>query len=88
MTSSGPFFHVLRQLFTDADSGSVLWALVLCGSGERVVCYPTSWSLEFLVIQLLSRVRLFVTPWTAARQPALSFSSFSRNYSNSCLLSQ
>ena len=26
-----------------------------------------------LVVQLLSRVRLFVTPWTAARQASLSF---------------
>ena len=27
----------------------------------------------FIVVQLLSRVRLFVTPWTAARQASLSF---------------
>ena len=26
-----------------------------------------------VVVQLLSRVRLFVTPWTAARQASLSF---------------
>lgn len=28
---------------------------------------------KFLVVQLLSRVRLFATPWIAARQPSLSF---------------
>ena len=27
-----------------------------------------------VVVQLLSRVRLFATPWTAARQVSLSFS--------------
>ena len=27
----------------------------------------------FVVVQLLSRVRLFVTPWTAAHQASLSF---------------
>ena len=30
-------------------------------------CFP------FVVVQLLSRVRLFVTPWTAAHQASLSF---------------
>ena len=29
--------------------------------------------MTFLVVQLLSRVRLFATPWIAARQPSLSF---------------
>ena len=28
---------------------------------------------SFVVVQLLSRVRLFVTPWTAAHQAPLSF---------------
>ena len=45
-------------------------------------------SLEIVVfvVQLLNCVRLFVTPWTAARQASLSFTvSVS---SNSCLLSQ
>ena len=30
-------------------------------------------ALLFIVVQLLSRVRLFATPWTAARQASLSF---------------
>ena len=29
--------------------------------------------MPLVVVQLLSRVRLFVTPWTAARQASLSF---------------
>ena len=29
----------------------------------------------FIVVQLLSRVRLFVTPWTAARQASLSITN-------------
>ena len=33
----------------------------------------TPWSEWFVVVQLLSRVRLFATPWTAALQSALSF---------------
>ena len=28
---------------------------------------------SFVVVQILSRVRLFATPWTAARQASLSF---------------
>ena len=40
-----------------------------------------------LVVQSLSRVWLFVTPWTAACQASLSF-TISRVCSNSCPLSQ
>ena len=32
-------------------------------------------SVQFSSVQLLSRVRLFVTPWTAARQASLSITS-------------
>ena len=39
------------------------------------------------VVQLLSRVQLFATPWTAAHQASLSF-TISQSCSNSCLLSQ
>ena len=38
-------------------------------------------------VQSLSRVRLFATPWTAARQASLSITN-SRVYSNSCPLSR
>ena len=38
-------------------------------------------------VQLLSRVRLFATPWTAARQAPLSITN-SRIYSNLCPLSR
>ena len=34
-----------------------------------------SWSLPFSSVQLLSHVRLFVTPWTAARQASLSITN-------------
>ena len=40
------------------------------------------------VVQPLSRVRLFVTPRTAARQASLSFTVSPRACSNSCPLSQ
>ena len=42
---------------------------------------------RFVVIQLLSHVWLFMTPWTAAHQAYLSF-TISRVGSNSCPLSQ
>ena len=40
----------------------------------------------FSSVQLLSRVSLFATPWTAAHQASLSITN-SRTYSNSCPLS-
>ena len=41
----------------------------------------------FVVVQSLSCVWLFETPWTAARQASLSF-TISQSFSNSCSLSQ
>ena len=43
-------------------------------------------SLSLIIVQSLSRVRLFVTPWTAALQASLSITN-SRACSNSCPLS-
>ena len=43
--------------------------------------------IQFSSVQSLSRVRIFVTPWTAACQASLSITN-SRVYSNSCPLSQ
>ena len=37
---------------------------------------PTLSSFQFSSVQSLSRVRLFVTPWTAARQASLSYTKF------------
>ena len=42
------------------------------GNKSRSVCKFTE---AFVVVQSLSRVRLSATPWTAARQASLSFSS-------------
>ena len=36
---------------------------------------PRCHSVQFSSVQLLSRVRLFVTPWTAACQPSLSIAN-------------
>ena len=41
-----------------------------------------------IVVQLLSHIQLFVTPWTAAHQASLSFTIFLRVCSKSCPLSQ
>ena len=45
---------------------------------ETVSCgltYSLSLSVQFSSVQLLSRVRLFATPWTAARQASLSITN-------------
>ena len=44
--------------------------------------YP---SVQFSSVQSLSRVQLFTTPWTTARQASLSITN-SQSYSNSCPL--
>jgi len=36
---------------------------------------PTRWKIKFSSVQSLSRVWLFVTPWTAARQASLSITN-------------
>ena len=46
------------------------------------ICLETS----LFVVQSLSHIRLFVTPWTAAHQASLSFTT-PRTWSNSCFLS-
>ena len=53
--------------------------LGLWGPWQHQVCRDTdclrhkSYGPQFSSVQLLSRVRLFVTPWTAAHQASLSF---------------
>ena len=44
----------------------------LCHSGAASFL-ASPWLIFLVVVQLLSRVQLFVTPWTAARQASLSF---------------
>ena len=36
---------------------------------------PCTWTLMFSSVQLLSRIRLFATPWIAARQASLSITN-------------
>ena len=56
-------------------------ALIITDPIERACPIKWSWYLEstcplkfcFVVVQLLSHIWLFVTPWTAARQASLSF---------------
>ena len=45
---------------------------LLCGRGHGLTPYNIS---EFSSVQSLSHVRLFVTPWTAARQASLSITN-------------
>ena len=40
---------------------------------NKIICLPNN---TFVVVQLLSHVQLFVTPWTAAHQAPISFSIF------------
>ena len=41
-------------------------------SREAFWCRPTEWLLPAVVVQSLSRIQLFVMPWTAAHQAPLS----------------
>ena len=45
-------------------------SLLLCGGS-----LPGYWWVQFSSVQSLSRVRLFATPWTAARQASLSITN-------------
>ena len=74
-------------------SVKVAWLLGLWGPWQHQVCRDTdclrhkSYGPQFSSVQLLSRVRLFVTPWTAARQASRP-SSTPGVHSNSYPLSQ
>ena len=65
------------------------------GQGSMVGCSPWGqgggslllFLIQFSSVQLLSCVRLFATPWTAASQACLSITN-SLSYSNSCPLSR
>ena len=48
------------------------------------MCSSFSWVVKFSSVQSLSRVRLFATPWTTARQASLSIT----NSRNPCPLSR
>ena len=49
---------------------------VIEGRGERLAgLVAECFSFQFNSVQLLSRVRLFATPWTVARQASLSTNS-------------
>ena len=58
----------------------------ICKDGIRGVQQRTP-LLAIVVVQLLSHVWLFLTPWTAARQASLSFTISQRVCSDSCPLS-
>ena len=55
-----------------------LWPIRLSRKKESITLSLLSKVLLSVVVQSLSRIQLFATPWTAARQPSLSF-SISRN---------
>jgi len=59
------------------------WRMIIVEGGASQPAFEGSNS----SVQSLSHVRLFATPWTAARQASLSITN-SRVYSNSCPLSQ
>ena len=52
---------MVRILFLDSSQG-----------GEALGKKQALWSLQFSSVQSLSRVQLFATPWTTARQASLS----------------
>ena len=63
------------------------WKYSPWGRNESDMTEQLTYFFLIVVVQSLSRVQLFVTPWTAACQASLSF-TISRSCSNSCPLSQ
>ena len=73
-----PFISSLKKL---SDLPHRIWDIygVLAGSlalGAKLFAQEESVKQVLLFVQSLSHVRLFVTPWTAARQASLSFTIF------------
>ena len=75
----------LSCLKNPMDRGA--WWATVHGVTKRWTQVSTYSLRSFSSVQSLSRVQLFATPWTAARQASLPISS-SQSYSNSCPLSQ
>ena len=61
-----------------ADSKRLVLVSALGGGTPHFI-----WGFHLLSVQLLSHARLFVTPWTAARQASLSITN-SREFTHSC----
>ena len=63
--------------FSRRSSRSRDWTLVSCFAGRFFTIWDTRKALDrqFSSVQSLSRVRLFVTPWTTARQAFLSITN-------------
>ena len=77
----------LSSLNKNYKAGDGLWQVKLdWGPGSLEKSLPDV-TTHHVVVQLLSRVRLFVTPWTAPHQASLSFTSPGA-CSNSCPSSQ
>ena len=59
-----------KWIYLERNIDHRVWAISEGKSSTRV------WDCQFLSVQSFSRVRLFVTPWTAARQASLSITNF------------
>ena len=68
------------------ESAWFCWRMILHPRFGRKICNSFIF-LSVIVVQALSHVRLFGTPWTAAHQASLSFTNSGAS-SNSCPLSQ
>ena len=72
--------------FNKSMKGKSPWFFLQTLIEAQVQCLFYQWT--FVVVQSLSRVQLLVTPWTAARQASLSFTTSWSFFANSCSLSQ
>ena len=86
------FPALLQGIFSIQGSNPCLLCLLHWQTGPLPLAPPlqvlnVSSTYSFVVVQLLSHVWLFVTPWTVAHQAPLSF-TISQTFSNSCPLSQ
>ena len=68
-----------KEILTDATIWISLEDIILSEISQsqkgKYCMIPFTWVLQFSSVRLLSRVRLFATPWTTARQASLSITN-------------
>ena len=69
--TSPTVYNLMHSISTCRDTHVWFWWNWKC----EMIHFISSWCLQFSSVQLLSHVRLFVTPWTAVCQSSLSITN-------------
>ena len=69
--TSSTVYNLIHSISTCRDTHVWFWWNWKC----EMIHFISSWCLQFSSVQLLSHVRLFVTPWTAVCQSSLSITN-------------